>query len=75
MRVAALIAPLAHALDKVIADGIGAPFGHCAIVHLTLLGNVGQVMAEAAEQSTVALVAQVVKANACKAHASAYKST
>lgn len=34
VRVAALTAPLAHALDKVVADGIGAPLGSNAVEHL-----------------------------------------
>lgn len=36
----------------------------CNVAHLALLCNVGQVVAEAAQQAPVALVAQVVKADA-----------
>ena len=41
MRVAALVAALAHALDKVVAYGVGAAFGLGAIEDLMAGGGGG----------------------------------
>lgn len=66
MGVAAVCATLTYTFYKVIADGgsAGLAASCCALEHLALGGDVGKVMAEATEQTTMALVSEVIKADA-----------